>query len=218
MTKVYIIVEGQTEEKFVKGILYNYFESKNIYLQPIIYTTKRMASGNKYKGGAINFDKLKNEIFKISDKNCLITTMIDYYGIDEDFPGYKESLKLNDYLDKAECIENKMFEINKNNFIPYIQMHEFEALLFSDLDKFSLIGDKKQLENLKKDIINFKNPEEINNSKTTAPSKRINKFYENYSKTTDGITILTEIRIEKIKSKCKHFNDWLNKIISKIQY
>ncbi len=213
MKTVYIIVEGQTEEKFVKDLLYDYFITFNICTIPIIFSTKREASGGKFKGGGVNFDKLKNEILKISQKNSLITTMIDYYGIDENFPGYKESLKLTNYQDKAKCIENEIAKINRNNFIPYIQMYEFEALIFSDIDKVEYINNERVLlNNLKSDVSIFNSPEEINNSKNTAPSKRLLQYYPNYKKTIDGIVILKEIGIDNIKSKCKHFSDWIDKI------
>jgi hypothetical protein len=58
MKKVLILVEGQTEEKFIKELLVPYFENKSIYIVPIIISTSRRKSGSKYKGGIIISKKI----------------------------------------------------------------------------------------------------------------------------------------------------------------
>ena len=99
-------------------------------------------------------------------------------------------------------------------FIPYIQLHEFETLLFSNLDCFAVFDNPKSLANLKNEIEPFSNIELINDNKETAPSKRIIKHFSKYkkSKTTDAPRIYNSIPLKLIRDKCKHFSDWVGKL------
>lgn len=90
-------------------------------------------------------------------------------------------------------------------------MHEFEALLFSDLDAFvEICDDESKIKKIKDDTSDFSSPEEVNNSVKTAPSKRLEANFEGYKKTVDGINVAEKIGIEKMRKKCEHFNYWIN--------
>lgn len=212
MKRLAILVEGQAEERFVKEILYEHFLNKNIFIDPIIITSSRKANGVKYKGGDVKFDKVINELKKLLVSYDLVSTLLDYYGIDEDFKGYSESLNKKTIEEKKIVIETALKnEISNSRFIPYIQMHEFEALLFSDVAPFIYVDETPELLNELKEIIkNFDTPEHINNSKETAPSKRIKALYKSYQKVTDGTLIAQEIGLTKIREKCKLFNEWIS--------
>jgi hypothetical protein len=87
------LVEGQTEEKFIKELLGPYFANQSIYIVPIIVSTSRRKSGSKYKGGVVSFEQVKSEVLKLlKDSSAnLVTTMIDYYGLDNSFPGKSDT-------------------------------------------------------------------------------------------------------------------------------
>lgn len=215
MIRLYILCEGQTEEMFVNKILANYFED-TISLIPIVIATKRTAY-RKYKGGIKSYGKIKKEIEILckEHKNEFVTTMIDYYGLPEDTPGISISTK--DIYETVNNLENVIFnDINFDNFIPYISMHEFEALLFSNCDAFQCRYSLKIFNELLKVRSAYLTPEHINDSKETAPSKRIiNIVKENsdtYSKITDSLSILKVLSFESIRDECKHFNLWIEKI------
>ena len=143
--------------------------------------------------------------------------MFDFYALPKDFPGYSDAQKLVNPYHKIECIEKALAEdIKDDRFIPYIQLHEFEALLFSDLDAFlSIYDDKKQaIESLKTVLSQLPyngNPELINEKRETAPSRRIKKEIPAYDKTI-GSLLADSISIDVICSKCKHFHEWLTKL------
>jgi hypothetical protein len=147
-------------------------------------------------------------------KSASVTTFIDYYGIDEDFLGYKESLVLKTIEEKKKSIEEALkLEISDLRFFPYVQMYEFEGLLFSDIDSFMLVEeDINKINIIKEDIKIFPTPEHINNSKVTAPSKRIKKIFPSYGKTSDGIIVAEAIGMTTILSKCIHFREWIDRI------
>ena len=216
MIRLAILVEGQTEEKFVKQLLFVHFLKKNISVTPIILTTRREPTESNHKGGMVSFSKVKKELLQLLRSFDFVTTMFDYYGLKNDFPEYEESKNILNVYEKAEMVESALAkEINPTKFIPYFQMYEFEALLFSSIKGFkSNYNSSSGNAQIQKIIANFPNPEKINDNKETAPSKRIERAYgENqFMKTSDGIIIAKKIGLETIRNKCKHFNEWITKI------
>ncbi|NEW61188.1 DUF4276 family protein, partial [Sulfurovum sp. bin170] len=187
MINVYIIVEGQSEEKFVKEILSPYFAHKKIFLHPERVITGRDKLGKACKGGGDSYKLYKNHLQKRikqfhKQKNYYFTTMIDLYALPKDFPKLKDAKRY--YNKKYEYISflEKAFsdDIGFSNFLPYIQLHEYETLLFCDIncivDEFFDLEDDKLYEKITTDIKSYDNIELINDSKETAPSKRLNKY------------------------------------------
>jgi hypothetical protein len=112
-------------------------------------------------------------------------------------------------------LEKRFFEeINDYRFIPYIQVHEFEALLFAEPEKFAIAypNRQNQIRQLIKIRSQFESPEEINEGSNTAPSKRIKAILPEYEKRTAGPLIALEIGLEKLCEENHHFNQWIEKI------
>jgi hypothetical protein len=217
MKRIIIIGEGQTEQEFCNEVLQPYFNGIEITIQnPTI---------KKTGGGIVNWIALKHQIVKYlkSDKSATVSLLIDYYGIKDNhkFPNWIESKKIlnNNKYDAIELIEVGMLndiEVDlRSRFIPYIQLHEFEGLLFSDIDIFKNNFEKsefKDFEYLKNTIDNYANPEEINNGFETAPSKRLEKIISGYDKIVYGSLLAKEIGLEKIRAKCPGFDKWIRKL------
>ena len=223
--KIIIITEGQTEETFVKNILVPHFKEFNIELQPSSVTTSTN-NYQKFKGGFSKLSHLEKDIQNWmndiqNQSHCFLSTMLDLYA----FP-FKDDGNLFNNInqqftgkEKAKCTENYLSnKFNNNKFIPYIQLHEFEALLFTDTNCIH-----KQFYRLKPSILKGLNnnikglsPEEINDSKDTAPSKRIIKFYPEYkfNKPIYANIICSNIGLKKIREKCPHFDNWIKKLES----
>ena len=214
MKCVYIYCEGQTEESFVNSILYPYFSNMDIYATPIIHKTKRTPS-KSYKGGVRKYKPIKDELIKLcNNPNVFVTTMLDYYGMPNDTPAidYKDSSSL---YNQIEHIENAITkDIGCDNLVFNLLVHEFESLLFSDTKAFNTIANERAVEKLQAMRLSAETPEHINNSVTTAPSKRIESVIEDYSKVRQGIIVAKKIGINKMISECRHFADWINKIRS----
>lgn len=213
MKRVYIICEGQTEESFVNQLLQPYFIQQNILVQaPLI-------GKPGHKGGNVNLPRLLSDLAKIlnADRSAYCTTLLDYYGLPSDFPGKEETDRQNDLLKKNEVIHTALYNTVENSlgsevtsrFIPYIQMHEFEALLFSDP---RLMESKLKTKGFVDIRESFDSPEHINNSPQTAPSKRILKLHPTYNKVLDGSVLAQNITLDIIRQECPLFNGWLSKI------
>jgi len=139
--------------------------------------------------------------------------MLDYYALPSDTPGAKQNVA--DIYQKVSLIEDGIkSDINANNLIPNIMLHEFEALLFSNPKCFSYCGlSEKCIKQLCDIRLNVLSPEHINSNKNTAPSKRILCVYPGYNKVTDGYNIAKDIGIHTMRQECKHFNEWIEKLL-----
>ena len=215
MKRIYIYCEGQTEESFVKELLYAPFLAKGILLVPIICTTKRENSGFKYKGGASTYSKMQAELVKLcrSHQREHVTMLFDYYALPLDTPGM-DTLPKGSPLEKILHVEKSIGkDIGAENFIPNLVMHEFEGLLFSNPEAFSYcIQSERSILELKKIRDVHSSPEDIDDDPITAPSKRILEIYPPYRKVLHGINIARDIGIHTIANECKHFENWLMRI------
>lgn len=206
---LYVFCEGETEETFVSNVLAPYLQSYNIYyVKPINV------------GGVSGYKSVIRRIKKLCQQhpNEKVTSLIDYYGL-KDIP-QTPYVGLDKY-DLVLSIEKKMLEdVGEINFVPYLSLHEFKSLLFSSPKEIAkqfedVINLEKNLEQILHEHGN--NPEFINNSVETSPSKRIKNLIPSYRKIVNGNIIAKNITIDVIKKKCKHFSDWVDKIIKACQ-
>ncbi len=213
MSRVRILVEGQTEETFINDILSPHLCQMRVY--PHAFLIRK-------KGGSFAYQRARKEILNsLKQDNVLVcTTMVDFYGMPNDWPGRIESQSCMNYQDKAQTVEQALSEDivaqmgdswNPAQFIPYVQMHEFEALLFSDISV--LAADNLRISMQLACILgSFSCPEEINDNYDTCPSRRIKQHIEDYVKTVDGIIIACKIGLERMRQECPHFNEWITKL------
>jgi len=213
MTRIHIICEGQTEETFVKELLSPHFERLDVHLSP------SLIGKPGHKGGNVKFERLFTDIRNrlTGDTSAYCTTFFDFYALPTDFPGKSAATKKTSIKDKAECIqigvetelEAKLGSTVMQRFIPYVQMYEFEALLFSDPMKFAKGIDIQRGSDFQAIRNTFSSPEEINDSPLTAPSKRIEKLVDNYEKPIHGVFAALEIGLPAIRQACKLFDAWI---------
>lgn len=210
MKRIYVYCEGQTEEAFVKRLLYPHFIAKDIYVIPIICRTKEGPQWI-YRGGIVDYNKVVKEVKRYCTQhpNETVTSFIDYYGLNN-LPQIMESSNKYILIEKLESIF--MNDVGCNNFIPYISLHEFESLLFSEPSQFNYLS-TNAVAKFNEILAEFdNNPEFVNNGKNTAPSKRILKEISNYGKILDGNRIAEHISLEGIRKRCYHFSQWVEKL------
>ena len=212
MRRVYLLVEGQTEEAFVRELLQPHYARVELYLTPIIVSTSP-----GYKGGVTRYAKIKPQIERLckQDDTAHVSTLFDLYALPSDFPGKSSAnypAEANGRL-KAQFVEAALAQdINQRNFIPNLLVHEYEALLFTQLDAFKSWTDNDAVLNplyaVRRDVA----PEDINDSPMTAPSKRILSVMPWYQKALHGPLIASDIGLDAIRAACPHFHAWLQKI------
>ncbi|MBE9006846.1 DUF4276 family protein [Fortiea sp. LEGE XX443] len=216
MIRVHVFVEGQTEETLVRELLYEYFQEKDIYLNPILVRTS--ATG---KGGVVSYAKIKPQLDRKcrEDKTAFVTTMFDLYALPNDFPGSDSLPKTSDPFQKAKYLEQEMGkDIGHTNFIPNLLVHEFEALLYSQPQVFATWFNASVVSILQTDSNQFPSPEHINDNPLTAPSKRIIRCCQEYDKPLHGSLLAIEIGLDTILQQCQHFNQWLLRLENILPY
>lgn len=210
MKRLVIIVEGDSEKEFVEKTLRPFFATKGVYYISCYKIRKT-------NGGLKNYENLKTDLVSaINETNVLVTTLIDYYALPKDFPGYNQSLQIADKDQRLSYLEKSiLLDISKGGYLPqlypYIQLHEFEAFLFSDLKGFELnfSEDEANLKAISGIIDSYPNPEDINNSPTTAPSKRLKELIPSYNKVVYGNIVIESNGIESIIKCCPRFKKWI---------
>lgn len=216
MKRLVFIVEGETEEAFVNSILRPYFQECGFYNSVQCFKIKHT------QGGMHKYSYVRNDVLNtIYEHDVIVTTMFDLYALPHSFPGYDDSQAIENHLKRVEFLEIRMkqdLELTQNrqfnNYIPYIQLHEFEALAFSSTNGFEALFEDREinLKGIREVIDTFPNPEDINDSPETAPSKRMQKLISGYNKVTYGVSLIEYTGIDIILRKCPHFREWIEKL------
>ena len=219
MSRLIIIVEGDTEKEFVNTILVPYFHSKNFY-NIDCFKVKHS------KGGLSKYEHVRKDILNtVYEANSVVTTLFDFYALPTDFPQFEESKNITNKSQRLTFLEESIKEdiessqsTKFDNLLPYIQLHEFEALIFSSIVGIESLFNSQEadLVTLNKVITEYPNPEDINDNPNTAPSKRLLSLINGYSKVVDGVLILDEIGLDVVRAKCPRFNNWLIQIDEKL--
>lgn len=169
--RLYIVVEGQTEEEFVKDLMAPFFMERGIYVYPLIIHTSK-----GHKGGFVNYSHLRNDVNKLlksQGQDVIVSTFVDFFRCPE-LPGQDVWGNISNHLAQVAEMELSMKrDINDRRFYPYIQLHEFEALLFSSGKGFKNYFDEKCSAEIQAIIDSYENPEDINSTPEGAPSKRL---------------------------------------------
>jgi len=213
---VIVLAEGPTEQVFIKTLLSQYFAVKGIFLTPILLSKPGQ------KGGDVRFIRAQKDIGNHLKQrhDTYITLMVDYYGINKDWPGFEESKRQSGHRNKAEIINRETEKIIQTlfpdqnrgcRFIPYISMHEIEALYFSEPKTLARIMDIKP-EKIEDIIRECGEPEAINDGFDTAPARRLEKLSKKFKKIATGIAIAKMVGIRRIRECCPLFDAWMNRI------
>ena len=209
MTRLLVHVEGETEESFVNQLLAPHLYGYKFSIVSAHLMGK--ARQRSRRGGVRAWAAVRNEITNNlkEDERCIATTMVDYYGMPKTWPGCSEASVLG-FPSNVESVETALasdvcdqmgLDFNPERFIPYVMMHEFEAILFSDCKRFAEGIGKPELASAFQGIRDqFGCPEEIDDSPQTAPSKRIESLVSGYKKPYMGALALPSalFEIEKL--------------------
>ena len=225
MTRLLVHVEGPTEEAFVNEVL-----SHHLYERGFTSVSARIVGNARERtrrGGIVSWEIARQGILSrlIEDSNRISTTMVDYYAMPLDWPGRADrfaqaasSAPIAENIEQAllaDICANMDRNFNPNRFVPYVMMHEFEAMLFSDCQAFgNAIGRSDLSAGFQTIRSEFDSPEEIDDAPTNAPSKRIEALLPGYQKPTMGVQAAQNIGLEAIRSECPHFADWLERLES----
>ena len=223
MNRVVAIVEGQTEQTFVRDQLAAYLGARGIAIWAVLPGKTRMS------GGVKKWESAKGDIVRTLKENRYCTTMFDFYGLPNDWPGREEAARKN-WTERGQHVEAAVLDdiaesmgdsFNRNQFIPYIQVHEFESLMFSDIKILAEVSAPlcryfhrvEPLVRQFRDMLNEAgNPEAINDNYETCPSRRITSLVKGYRKSAHSPIVAKRIGLETLREQCQHFAAWVEKL------
>lgn len=213
MKRIYIVVEGQTEQEFVRNVLSPFFLKNGVLsVIPILIRTSKTG-----RGGHVNAQHLRrtiNGLLSSMKGDVVVSTFVDFFRIPTNMPDYESCMSLGNDVLRADALETALGkEIGDIRFIPYIQLHEFEALLFSNNKGFEEYLSGEQAGKTAAVIHEFVNPEDINSSPETAPSKRILSIDRGYNKVLQGNLIAMDVGIDDMLEKCPRFSSWVSHLL-----
>ena len=227
MARLYLFAEGQTEQTFADTLIKPHLAQHEVFMYKPRLIAHAKKKGKVHRGGGRSYEPMKNDILcslkEDSNFDVFFTTMIDLYAIAPNFPGWTEAeSKRQNPVQRVEFLEQCFADdISDPRFIPYIQLHEYEAYLFADPTCFEYLDDSrikriKEIEVLKAIASQYETPELINHGQQTAPSKRVIAQFPGYgkAKATFGPPLAERIGLQVIRSKCPHFNMWLSRLES----
>ena len=222
MSRVLVLVEGPTERAVVQKVFAPYLGARGIDIHA------RVVGRPGHKGGVRrSFQPVIRELTALlkQEPGSIVTTFFDYYAMPPEWPGVRDANGLSPTR-IPQVIEPALHGVitsefgnsyNPVRFIPYVQMHELEALLFSDPAVMALAFENEHLEESFRRIVQACGGcELINNSYETAPSKRIEALYPAYKKGSSDLAhapiIADLIGIDRMRQECPHFNEWFTRL------
>ena len=218
MTTVIVVCEGRTEAAFVREILQPQLAHDGIYMEPRLISTSSQA-----RGGALDIQRVRRYLRNTlrERRDTCVTTFFDLYGLPANFPGRSDAHSPGDPLERAKHIEIELHRqvvhdagCRPERFLPHVQPHEFEALLFSDVAAFEKADSSWQVWTARfaEARMQAGSPEHINDGPDTHPSARLRQLRPKYKKVAHGVAVASRIGLHRIRAECRHFNDWLTRI------
>lgn len=220
MSRVVVVCEGETEEEFVRDVLAPGFCGVGLYLEPQMVNTSP-----EHRGGALNYERVRRHLRNtLRQKSApVVTTLFDLYKLDKRFPGFEQSQAIRDLGQRLALLRRELHTdvvaaagCLPGRFIPYIQAHEFEALLFSDVP--TLTGVEPAWEAATAALSAARtaadSPEHINDGPESKPAAHLERELKNpgYRKRTHGPVAAQKIGLAKIEAECAFFAAWLAQI------
>jgi len=213
-----VVGEGQTEETFAGSILRPHLETLGFTVVPRLVNTSQRG-----RGGALSRQRVLHALRNTlrESNRTYVTTFFDLYALEPDFPGVEASRKRKDPFEKCRIIEEALAEATieasacrAERFVPHIQPHEFEALLFSEVSAFGNVQPEwRRFQNeLQKARTGADTPEHIDEGPDTHPSARLAALQPRYKKPLHGSRVAASIGLARIRQECRHFDEWLTKI------
>ena len=202
-----IVAEGETEEEFIKAVLANHLRSYDVISQPILPRARAGPSG-----GTISVDRLADQMARLQWNFDVVTSLVDLYG----FRGRQEHEAIEELEQRIDAAVDERIgrDSDRSRVFSYVQKHEFEGLLFSEVSAFASVLEipRRSMRTLQAVRAEFTTPEDIDDGPTTAPSKRITHSVPGYRKRRDGPLIAERAGLITIRAECPRFDSWISRL------
>jgi hypothetical protein len=221
MKRLYLTVEGQTEAAFAIDVLQPHLSAFNVFLWPPRFTGPHGRRGGRIpQGGMFNtfrhvLQDIRRWLLEDQSPDARFSMMVDLYSLPQDFPGYAQAHAIPDPHAQAAHLEQALVvELNDPRFLPYLQVHEFEALILSDPEVIREIYDApaSAVTKLQEDCAAFPSPEHINHGLHSHPKERIRACFPEYDENVAGPLLTGALGLDFLRDACQHFGAWLARL------
>jgi len=214
VSRVIAVVEGQTEQDFIRDLLSPWLAARGVYIFP------RLVGKPGHKGGVGEYERARQDVLLLlkQEQETSITTMFDFYGMPDSWPGRTQARTVASNR-KAQIVEDAIKKdvadylgasFNASRIVPYVQMYEFEALLFSQPPTIcEVLLSPESAPKIQSIRDMYLTPEEINDNTQTSPSRRLVELFAGYQKRLHGLIAAKRIGIDVMLQECPHFSNWL---------
>jgi hypothetical protein len=218
--RLFVYAEGVSEEFFVNRQLRPHLRLhgwNNVI--PIGAATSLDPQGQR--GGLSNWPAVESDLRALflqhPGPEFVFTTLWDYYRTPDAFPGIISARAAGDGADLGAIVEAALAaHFQEARFIPYVQMHEFEALVLASLEGLKRLYPMHQpgIEALQATCQLVGNCEAINDGPQTHPAQRIDEVIPGFlqRKEDDGPIAMREVGLETIRAACPRFHHWLERL------
>jgi hypothetical protein len=224
MVRLYFYVEGQTEQEYVARMLRDHLANFGVWVMGPVLAASGRKHGRTSRGGGKRYLPMRNDLGNLLKQDARddarFTTMFDLYALHDGFPGWNEAEKQRHIPRERILTLESAFaaDVSDRRFIPHIQLHEFETILLCEPSHFALVYEDSDagIAALQAAVTEATSPELVNDGASTAPSKRIIHAFPRYrgEKTTVGVELADCVGIDKTRSLCPHFDQWLKTLES----
>jgi hypothetical protein len=218
--QIAVVVEGQTESAFVSELLAPYLQTFGAYITPVIVKTSRLADGTTFKGGGMVWKHYENDLRRLlraSHYRC-VSILVDFYAYPRNAPGADCCQRPHQPRRCADLRIQAMAQtIGDQRFVPHVVLHEFETWVIAGaLGTSHVLGDAGVAMRLQEEARTVGDDVELlNDSKVTAPSKRVIRCWPDYDKVTDGIEVIREAGLEKVSDRCPGLRSWTDQLLAR---
>ncbi len=217
--RLHVLVEGHSELEFVRKVIEPHLGQRQVAVHAQAVETSRDSCGRKARGGG-NWGKWLRDLKRLTGQQkgneTRFTTMFDLYGLPSDFPELAQHSGDRDTARRATHLEQAMSRaVDDWRLIPYLQRHEYETLVLAGFDELRTLliekDDVSGFERLQSDLANL-SPEDVNDGRESAPSKRLQRLIPSYRKTDHGVRVPMKIGLDRLRQACPRFCDWVTKL------
>ena len=220
MIRIVVVCEGQTEETFVRDVLEPHFSPTGLYLY-----AQTIDTSPGHRGGALNYDRVQRQLRNTLKQKSepVVTTFFDLYRLDKRFPGFDTAMTRSSMEARVETLNATLAKdivaltgCDPARFLPHIQPHEFEALLFSDVATLTGVerGWARSAVELSTIRQKVETPEHINDQPDTKPAAHLERLLKSpqFSKVDHGPIAASRMGLPCIERECRHFAGWLQRL------
>lgn len=221
MVEVVALVEGETEQIFVRDVLAGHLSLHGVAIWAVL------SGRSRKRGGVRKWPSARDDIVRLLKEDRYCTTMFDFYALPKDWPGRVPAAALPP-AQRSACVEAAVLKaiaeqhgasFDPTKFIPYIQLHEFEALVFADTTELANVAAAASnaapahlASRFEQIVSEAGEPEAIDDGYETCPSRRITSIAPAYRKRVHGPIVAGRIGLDLLREKCAHFAGWISKL------